>query len=75
MTASGKLGQDASKRTTSLSHAIMTLALLSASICQLRFLISYSHVHAYPYLNYFLVFTSIILEVSRKNNSETNILD
>jgi len=59
-----QLGLEASRRTASLSHAIMTLALLSASICQLRFLITYSHTHSYPVLNYFLIFTSIILEIS-----------
>ncbi|CAL8101639.1 unnamed protein product [Orchesella dallaii] len=64
MNSSPILNQDASRRTASLSHAIMTLALLSASICQLRFLSAYSPAHSYPFLNYFLIFTSIILEVA-----------
>jgi len=54
---------DASIRTSSLSHAIATLALLSASICQLRFLATYSSAHSYPFLNYFLISISIVLEV------------
>ncbi|ODM98880.1 Ninjurin-1 [Orchesella cincta] len=62
--SSPQLNQDANRRTASLSHAIMTLALLSASICQLRFLTVYSPAHSYPFLNYFLIFTSIILEVA-----------
>ncbi|CAG7727999.1 unnamed protein product [Allacma fusca] len=51
------------KRTASLSHAIMTLALLSASAAQLRFVVAYSHAHAYPTLNYFLICSCIIIEV------------
>lgn len=57
------LNQNYQRRSASLSHAIMTLALLSASAAQLRFVVAYSHAHAYPTLNYFLICSCIIIEV------------
>jgi len=55
---------EGNKRTMTLSYAIMTLALLSASATQLRVLVAYSKAHAYSILNYFLVCLCIAIEVS-----------
>lgn len=53
-----------SKRTMSLSYAIMTLALLSASASQLRYFVAYSQAHSYPIMNYFLICSCLFIEVS-----------
>ena len=57
-------GMAVHRRTVALSHAIMTLALLSASSSQLRFVVAYGNAHSYPALNYFLICASILIEVS-----------